>query len=163
MKTMLTGTNGAFRVEREQRKALGGGECDMRRMYASRYSRRCGRPSTLRLLPPALPSPRLRLSPSPHLPDLLPSSQAHIVLHTIAISSLPPHYTRPDAHAYAGQFSESRGEIRFPEISTAVLEKVLQYMYYKVRYTNSKTPIPEFRIEPEVALELLMAANYLDC
>jgi transcription elongation factor B subunit 1 len=33
----------------------------------------------------------------------------------------------------AGQFAESRGEIRFPEISTAILEKVIQYMYYKVR------------------------------
>lgn len=36
-------------------------------------------------------------------------------------------------------------------------------MYYKLRYTNSNTRIPEFPIEPETALELLMAANYLDC
>ncbi|KAI6209190.1 Elongin-C [Aphelenchoides besseyi] len=34
---------------------------------------------------------------------------------------------------------------------------------YKVRYTNSATEIPEFAITPEVALELLMAANFLDC
>ena len=61
-----------------------------------------------------------------------------------------------------GQFSESKGEIRFPEISTPVLEKVIQYCYYKLRYTNSTQPIPEFVIEPEVALELLMAANFLD-
>jgi hypothetical protein len=38
---------------------------------------------------------------------------------------------------------------------------VIQYFYYKLRYTNSTTEIPEFPIEPEVALELLMAANFL--
>ena len=31
------------------------------------------------------------------------------------------------------------------------------------RYTNSSTEIPEFPIPPEIALELLMAANFLDC
>ncbi|EJW70828.1 transcription elongation factor B polypeptide 1 [Wuchereria bancrofti] len=44
-----------------------------------------------------------------------------------------------------------------------VLQKVCQYFAYKVRYTNSATEIPEFIIAPEVALELLMAANFLDC
>jgi hypothetical protein len=53
------------------------------------------------------------------------------------------------------------GEINFREISTPILEKVIQYFYYKLRYTNSTTEIPEFPIEPEVALELLMAANFL--
>ena len=37
------------------------------------------------------------------------------------------------------------------------------YFTYKVRYTNSSTEIPEFPIQPEIALELLMAANFLDC
>merc|ERR1719164_138804 len=63
----------------------------------------------------------------------------------------------------SGQFAESRGEIRFPEISTDILEKVIQYFHYKVKYTNSTVRIPEFQIEPEIALELLMAANFLDC
>ena len=62
-----------------------------------------------------------------------------------------------------GQFVESSGEIKFPDIHTAILEKVIQYFYYKVRYTNSNVRIPEFPIEPEIALELLMAANYLEC
>ncbi|KAJ1458719.1 BTB/POZ protein [Pelagophyceae sp. CCMP2097] len=63
----------------------------------------------------------------------------------------------------SGQFAESSGEVKFPEISTAILEKVIQYFYYKLRYTNSQSRIPEFHIEPEIALELLMAANFLDC
>lgn len=36
-------------------------------------------------------------------------------------------------------------------------------MHYKVQYANSTQRIPEFPIAPEVALELLMAANFLDC
>lgn len=62
----------------------------------------------------------------------------------------------------SNSFVEGKGEIEFPEISTAVLEKVIQYMHYKVKYHNSKVPIPEFPIAPEMALELLTAANYLD-
>lgn len=61
------------------------------------------------------------------------------------------------------QFAESRGEVRFPEIPGVILEKVIQYLYYKVRYANSSQRIPTFEIAPEIALELLMASNYLDC
>ena len=62
-----------------------------------------------------------------------------------------------------GSFTESElGEIRFPEISTPILEKVCQYFYYKLRYTNSTHDIPPFDIASEYALELLMASNYLD-
>lgn len=60
-----------------------------------------------------------------------------------------------------GQFAESKGEIRFPEISSTILEKVIQYFHYKNKHMNSTKKIPEFKIEPELALELLMAANYL--
>ena len=38
----------------------------------------------------------------------------------------------------AGQFQESKEqEIKFPEISTAILEKTIQYCHYKLRYSNS--------------------------
>merc|ERR1711963_271585 len=63
-----------------------------------------------------------------------------------------------------GQFSENENnEINFREIPSHVLQKVCMYFTYKVRYTNSSTEIPEFPIAPEIALELLMAANFLDC
>ena len=62
-----------------------------------------------------------------------------------------------------GQFAESQqGEIKFPEISAKVLEKTVQYFYYKLKYTNHQGALPAFPIEPEHALELLMAANFLD-
>ncbi|KAK6031467.1 putative flagellar protein FliS [Ostertagia ostertagi] len=54
-----------------------------------------------------------------------------------------------------GQYSGER--------KSHVLQKVCQYFAYKVRYTSSATEIPEFSITPDVALELLMAANFLDC
>ncbi|KAF9212641.1 hypothetical protein BGZ59_006489 [Podila verticillata] len=43
-----------------------------------------------------------------------------------------------------------------------ILEKVCKYWYYKARYLNSVTEIPHFEIEPEYALETLMAADFLD-
>ena len=57
----------------------------------------------------------------------------------------------------------AEGVINLPDIRAPILEKVCQYMYYKLKYTNSTVRIPEFVIEPEIALELLMAANFLDC
>jgi transcription elongation factor B subunit 1 len=63
----------------------------------------------------------------------------------------------------SSQFAEKRGEVRFPEIPGVILEKVVQYLYYKVRYTNSSQRVPQFEIPPDIALELLMASNYLDC
>jgi len=40
---------------------------------------------------------------------------------------------------------------------------VVDYLQYKDKYKNASGTIPEFVIDPEVALELLVAANYLDC
>ena len=74
-----------------------------------------------------------------------------------------PHTVYLLTFVCAGQFAESQqGEIKFPEISAKVLEKVVQYFYYKLKYTNHQGALPPFPIEPEHALELLMAANFLD-
>lgn len=53
--------------------------------------------------------------------------------------------------------------MRLGGISTPILEKVIQYFHYKLRYSNSLVPPPPFEIAPEYANELLIAANYLDC
>ncbi|KAF3342103.1 transcription elongation factor B polypeptide 1 [Carex littledalei] len=60
-----------------------------------------------------------------------------------------------------GSFAETQhGEVRFPEISGAVLEKICQYFYWSLQYSSGKET--EFHIEPEITLELMMAANFLD-
>ncbi|KAJ8559509.1 hypothetical protein K7X08_003567 [Anisodus acutangulus] len=59
-----------------------------------------------------------------------------------------------------GSFAETEhGEVTFPEISTTILEKICQYFYWSLQYASGKET--EFHIEPEITLELMMAANYL--
>ncbi|PVU86880.1 hypothetical protein BB559_003439 [Furculomyces boomerangus] len=82
-----------------------------------------------------------------------------------------------------GQFAESiANEISFPEIrqvksiqkptfitffvhSGKILEIVCKYLVYKWRYSDGDVfrQIPDFVFDPEIALELMMAADYLDC
>lgn len=62
-----------------------------------------------------------------------------------------------------GNFSESKGEARFPEIRGEVLERVVQYFHHKLKYHNSRVPIPDFPVPPELSLDMLLAANFLDC
>ena len=60
----------------------------------------------------------------------------------------------------------SCGEVVFPpeeRISSDILEKVVQYFYYKLRYANHDGPLPEFKIAEKQAVEVLLAANHLDC
>jgi transcription elongation factor B subunit 1 len=60
----------------------------------------------------------------------------------------------------SGNFTETElGEVNFPEISTPILEKVCQYFYWSLQFASGKET--EFVIEPEITLELMMAANYL--
>eukprot|EP00924_Labyrinthula_sp_SR-Ha-C_P000861 snap_masked-scaffold_7-processed-gene-6.22-mRNA-1 protein AED:0.07 eAED:0.07 QI:0/-1/0/1/-1/1/1/0/101 len=54
-------------------------------------------------------------------------------------------------------------EIKFPDISAKILGKVIEYMKYKEKYKLSETIPPEFPLEKESCLELLMVANFLDC
>lgn len=60
-----------------------------------------------------------------------------------------------------GKFAEN--EVSFREIPLHVLSKVRTYFTYKVCYAKSSSEIPEFLTAPEIALELLMAANFLHC
>ena len=41
------------------------------------------------------------------------------------------------SHMLDGGFRESSGTIRFPEMNTLVLEKVVQYLYYKKKHENA--------------------------
>lgn len=63
-----------------------------------------------------------------------------------------------------GQFREAQDNvIRFPDIASYILERVVRYFHYKSQHKDSTARIPDFMIEPEVALELLIAAKYLNC
>lgn len=42
-----------------------------------------------------------------------------------------------------------------------VLEKVCEYLYYNEKYKDAKD-VPDMDIPPELCLELLMAADYLN-
>lgn len=42
-----------------------------------------------------------------------------------------------------------------------MLEKVCEYFYYNEKYKNAKD-VPDMDIPPELCLELLMAADYLN-
>lgn len=63
-----------------------------------------------------------------------------------------------------GSFREAQDNvIRLPDLAGYVLERVVKYLHYKAQYRDSSARIPEFVIEPEVAMELIIAAKYLDC
>jgi elongin-C len=43
-----------------------------------------------------------------------------------------------------------------------VLEKVVEYLYYNEKH-REQTGVPDMEIPSEICLELLMAADFLDC
>ncbi|KAH7678176.1 S-phase kinase-associated protein 1-like protein [Dioscorea alata] len=59
-----------------------------------------------------------------------------------------------------GIMEKGHGELRLREISTPILEKICQYLYWALRFASVEES--DFHIEPEIALELAMAANYLE-
>lgn len=46
-------------------------------------------------------------------------------------------------------------------VSGVVLDKVVEYLYYHQKYADSKD-VPDMEIPPELCLELLYAADYLN-
>lgn len=71
------------------------------------------------------------------------------------------------------KYKENNGIIDLPEIRGEVLERVVQYLYYNrtyfstfyllYSYMGSLRQPPEFEVDPAMALDLLAAANYLEC
>jgi len=59
-------------------------------------------------------------------------------------------------------------EFSFPDIQPRVMEKVIQYLHFKFKYQQlvdrksiKVSQLPKFEIEPEMALDVLIAASYL--
>ncbi|BGP19632.1 hypothetical protein JCM10213_000089 [Rhodosporidiobolus nylandii] len=65
----------------------------------------------------------------------------------------------------AGFSETTTGVIHLAEQRAEIVEKVAEYLMYKDRYKETKGEIPDFkdRVKPEIALELLMASDFLDC
>jgi hypothetical protein len=84
-----------------------------------------------------------------------------------AINSLPLPLlapTRPLTRWLAAGEADGSRDIDFPDITSAVLEKVIEYWHYKVKYQSSQgAKLPEFHIPPELALQVLIASDYLEC
>jgi len=53
------------------------------------------------------------------------------------------------------------GRCVFENINGIILEKVCEYLYYNEKHKNSKE-VSEMDLPPELCLELLMAADYLN-
>ncbi|XP_047969005.1 elongin-C-like [Salvia hispanica] len=59
-----------------------------------------------------------------------------------------------------GYYEMEHRKVNFPEINTIILEKTCQYFHWSHQYASGKET--EFHIEPELTLDLMMAANYLN-
>lgn len=55
----------------------------------------------------------------------------------------------------------STNTIKLHELDSQLLEKVIEYLYYNLKYKDV-VDVPEFDIPTEMALELLVAADFLD-
>ena len=66
-----------------------------------------------------------------------------------------------------GEFAENEtNEVNLKEIPSHILSRVCMFFSYKKRYSNQvgdAPEAPEFDIAKEIALDLLMASNFLDC
>ena len=47
------------------------------------------------------------------------------------------------------------------EVTGRLLEKVIEYLYYRHRWTDAKGAIPEFPLDEDIVLDLLQVATYL--
>jgi len=53
--------------------------------------------------------------------------------------------------------------IQLPLVMNDVLQVIVRYFQYKLKYQDSAEKVPEFQIEPKLLIDVLKAANYLDC
>ncbi|RMZ68969.1 transcriptional elongation regulator elc1 elongin c [Pyrenophora seminiperda CCB06] len=61
----------------------------------------------------------------------------------------------------SGFRENTQNRVHLPTINGVVLEKVCEYLYYNQKHAESKD-VSDMDIPPELCLELLIAADYLD-
>ncbi|EPS40237.1 hypothetical protein H072_5981 [Dactylellina haptotyla CBS 200.50] len=62
----------------------------------------------------------------------------------------------------SGYIEAKENCVKFEEMNAVTLEKVCEYFCYREKYHGSKGQIPEFNIRPEMALELMTIADFLE-
>jgi len=62
----------------------------------------------------------------------------------------------------SGYIESTENRVKFEEISAVILEKLCEYWCYREKYSSSKGDVPEFIIPPEMALELMTVADFLE-
>ncbi|KAF2745164.1 POZ domain-containing protein [Sporormia fimetaria CBS 119925] len=63
----------------------------------------------------------------------------------------------------ASGFKETtQNRMKFENINGVILEKVCEYLYYNQKWADAKN-VPDMEIPPELCLELLMTADFLNC
>jgi hypothetical protein len=85
---------------------------------------------------------------------------------SVSLTFSLPVYLTSLSRSLAAQFMESSSNSCEVPHRGIIVAKVLEYLAFKVQYKDAtaKDYVPDFaeRIEPEIALEVLMAADYLE-
>mmetsp|Transcript_624 Transcript_624/g.985 ORF Transcript_624/g.985 Transcript_624/m.985 type:complete len:108 (+) Transcript_624:59-382(+) len=58
---------------------------------------------------------------------------------------------------------QGRIELKYEDITGRIMQKVIEYLYYKYKWTDTRQPMPEFPIDDDICLDLLLTANFLGC
>lgn len=80
------------------------------------------------------------------------------------LKKIPPPSGSTDASSHtllADGFAEAKSNRCVFDINGLVLEKVCEYLYYNEKHKDAKD-VPDMDVPPELCLELLMAADYLN-
>ncbi|ODV62593.1 elongin C [Ascoidea rubescens DSM 1968] len=60
-------------------------------------------------------------------------------------------------------FQESKSnQIQLPDIDSQLMDVIVEYMYYNLKYKDDPSKAPKFDIPIEMLLEVLVAADYLN-
>ncbi|KAK6540403.1 hypothetical protein TWF694_009202 [Orbilia ellipsospora] len=62
----------------------------------------------------------------------------------------------------SGYIEAKENCVKFEEMNAIMLEKVCEYFCYKEKFQGVKGQIPDFHIRPEMALELMTIADFLE-
>ncbi|RPB05890.1 putative transcriptional elongation regulator Elc1/Elongin C [Choiromyces venosus 120613-1] len=99
-------------------------------------------------------------SPEDQNSILLVSNDAHtFILRKSSVLISPAIKSMLDKKS---NFEEAQfNRVVFKNMNGVVLEKVCEYFYYREKYADAVGDVPDMEIPPELALELLMVADFL--